>query len=465
MNSIKQIATLAMLALPFAAMAQIAFTGNDRDIFEVTPDNNTGLKKIYVLHDTEGVGMSYRATSMNPVTWFTYGEGGGGYAQELLNVIDDPSDPYVSSIAQVEPERGYIIEEGTTRHYIWVTDYSRYPLHLATIEADEDGDCNTVTLHVEGSGNDIPYYTITGARRILSRDLKLSYNNLLWDDEGDDEGENEDYNEPKPVTDVISGFKPVIVMPAPVCDTDFTLKGDRFMEFWGEDQTIGSNFWHTSAVEVHTTAVQEERDNKNEIKSQGVELGGSAPCHITFSSFCSDAVVHKEWQMATDQDFNNIVLRLNQDEVEETFDDAGTFYWRFIGSNEDGTCESYSDVYTVNIGVSELHCPNVFTPGTTEGDNDIWYVSYKSITEFHCVIFNRWGNKMIELNDPSQGWDGRYNGKLVPAGVYYYVIKAMGSDGQKYNLSGDINIIRYKRMNTGGDDNGTTVVDPPGGGE
>ena len=210
MNSIKQIATLAMLALPFAAMAQIAFTGNDRDIFEVTPDNNTGLKKIYVLHDTEGVGMSYRATSMNPVTWFTYGEGGGGYAQELLNVIDDPSDPYVSSIAQVEPERGYIIEEGTTRHYIWVTDYSRYPLHLATIEADEDGDCNTVTLHVEGSGNDIPYYTITGARRILSRDLKLSYNNLLWDDEGDDEGENEDYNEPKPVTDVISGFKPVI---------------------------------------------------------------------------------------------------------------------------------------------------------------------------------------------------------------------------------------------------------------
>ena len=35
-------------------------------------------------------------------------------------------------------------------------------------------------------------------------------------------------------------------------------------------------------------------------------------------------------------------------------------------------------------------------------------------------------------------------GKLVPAGVYYYVIKATGADGKKYDLSGDINIVDYK---------------------
>ena len=77
------------------------------------------------------------------------------------------------------------------------------------------------------------------------------------------------------------------------------------------------------------------------------------------------------------------------------------------------------------------------------------------------MIFNRWGNKMIELNHPSEGWDGTYRGKQVPAGVYYYVIKAVGSDGQRYNLTGDINIIRYHRVDRGGgDDTGTTVVDP-----
>ena len=50
---------------------------------------------------------------------------------------------------------------------------------------------------------------------------------------------------------------------------------------------------------------------------------------------------------------------------------------------------------------------------------------------------------------------------LVKPGVYYYVLEALGSDGKKYKLSGDINIIRYKnRLDTsmGGDD---TDITPP----
>lgn len=51
----------------------------------------------------------------------------------------------------------------------------------------------------------------------------------------------------------------------------------------------------------------------------------------------------------------------------------------------------------------------------------------------------------FSTTDPSQGWDGKHNGKLVPAGVYYYVIKAHGADGKNYSLSGDINIINHKK--------------------
>ena len=51
--------------------------------------------------------------------------------------------------------------------------------------------------------------------------------------------------------------------------------------------------------------------------------------------------------------------------------------------------------------------------------------------------------KVAEFTDPAQGWDGKYNGKYVPSGVYYYVIKAEGADGKKYKLNGDINIIKY----------------------
>jgi hypothetical protein len=48
---------------------------------------------------------------------------------------------------------------------------------------------------------------------------------------------------------------------------------------------------------------------------------------------------------------------------------------------------------------------------------------------------------MATLTSPDQGWDGKYKGKFVPSGTYFYVIKAVGADKKKYNLSGDINII------------------------
>jgi gliding motility-associated-like protein len=76
--------------------------------------------------------------------------------------------------------------------------------------------------------------------------------------------------------------------------------------------------------------------------------------------------------------------------------------------------------------------------------NDEWKVSYQSLISFECHIFNRWGTEICSFTDPSQGWDGRYKGKFVPSGTYFYVIKAEGSDGVKYKKSGDINILKTR---------------------
>ena len=68
-------------------------------------------------------------------------------------------------------------------------------------------------------------------------------------------------------------------------------------------------------------------------------------------------------------------------------------------------------------------------------------MSYRSIVSFECQIFNRWGKRLATLTHPSQGWDGKAGGKVVPSGVYFYAIKARGADGKDYKLSGDINVI------------------------
>lgn len=469
---LRSILTTICVALAVVANAQLQFTGNDHTLYEETPAANTGLNKLYVLYDTDGVGMTFTASTENPVKWYIYGDLGGGYAEELPGVV---YDGLTTSIAQVVPNKGYIIEEGTSRLYVWVVNYADYRLQLNGISVESDGDCGTATLNVDGSGPDIAYFTINGVRKVLDRGMTLSYNNLAWApdveepghktiiNEDGDEVEIEEAVEPRWIEKLVKEneetFKPTIVIPAPTENTTFTLTGDKFLKLWGEEQSVESNTYNTAAVDARCVVVQEERNHDNEKKTQGGDgLGGSAPAHITFTAYCTDAVVHKEWQMSRDIEFGNIELQLMQEEVDQVFEQEGIYYWRFYATNAQGTCEYWSDVYTVNIGESELVCPNVFTPGTSPGVNDVWKVSYRSIVKFRCDIFNKWGNHIITLNEPSQGWDGTYHGKQVPAGVYYYVIEAQGSDGRKYKKSGDINIIRYKRIDhgtTGG--NGTVL--------
>ena len=418
------------------AAAQVQFQGTSRPVFEETPAANTGLNKIYVLYSARGVSMTYTA-SQDPddVNWLQYGEQGGGYAMPVEGIVRNGD---VTTMPQVEAGKGYIIEEGTTRTYVWVTDYSEHYLHLNDARVDSQSDCGTTIINMDGSGADIVYYTITGGRRVLGRDINISYNTLEWD------SENAMWTE-KPTVETEDTYKTSYALPASYCSTTYTIEGDRFLQFWGEACSVTTGSHSPTAIAVETTAVQEERNNDNEQKVEGSALGGSAPVNITFTAHCTDAVTYKEWQVSDTPEFTNILMTFNQDEVEYTFEEAGTTYWRFYAANSDGSCEEFSETYTVSIGESVLVCPNVFSPGSTEGVNDVWKVSYKSIVDFHCWIFNRWGNKIIEFTDPSQGWDGTYKGKQVSAGVYYYVIQATGSDGKKYKLSGDINIIRYKK--------------------
>ncbi|MBP5689195.1 MAG: gliding motility-associated C-terminal domain-containing protein [Muribaculaceae bacterium] len=434
---------LLMVIAVTSAMAQVEFGGNSKPVYDVTPETNTGLNHIFVLYDAQGVSMSYTANSdPDNVTWYDFGEGGGGSAIDPMTGIQHNGN--VTTLPQVVADRGYIIQEGDRRTYIWVVDYSKYRLHLNSATVDPESDCGTATIHVDGSGPDIVYYTINGGRRVLNREIKIKYKTLEWKSE-DKVWEEVDAVETE------ASFKNAMAVPAPLCNTTFTVEGDRFLEFWNERLERATTVsYSATAVRAETTAVQEVRDNDNEQQVSGVTYGGSAPVNITFTAYCTDAVSFKQWQVSDNPDFNYILMDFSQEEVEYTFEEVGTTYWRFYYANSDGSCEDYSETYTVNIGISDLVCPNIFSPGNNDKINDEWKVSYKSIVDFHCWIYNRWGVLIKEFTDPSDGWDGKYRGKLVSTGVYFYVIRAKGSDGKDYKLSGDINILHYERRNMGG---------------
>ncbi|MDE6359813.1 MAG: gliding motility-associated C-terminal domain-containing protein [Muribaculaceae bacterium] len=414
--------------------AQLTFSGNVLPPVSDTPEASSGLSAIYVIDGTAGVTASYTAaSSTTPVKWMKFSSLGGGYAQEVAST----QTGNVSSVTLSGDDMGYIVEEGTSRKCYWIVNYANHRCDMRGLSIAPEQDCMSASLTFSGSADRITYYTVNGVPRTLSRGMTLEYSNLAYNEE-------RGVYEQSVTTQELEYLSGEIHVASPLCQTDFLLTGDRFQIAWGGGKTISSPVFEPKAVEAVTSAVQTSRTVDNEQKSSDTSsgaLGGSAPVEITFSAVVTDAAIYHEWQYAADPQFDVIDMRVNAVESTRVFNEYGTVYVRFVAGDASGDCEWISETYTVNIGESKLECPNAFSPGASEGSNDEWKVSYKSIVSFDCHIFNRWGIEVAHLTDPSQGWDGRHNGKLVKSGVFYYVIQAEGADGKRYKLSGDINII------------------------
>lgn len=96
--------------------------------------------------------------------------------------------------------------------------------------------------------------------------------------------------------------------------------------------------------------------------------------------------------------------------------------------------------FTIPVQLIDLtKVPNTFSPNG-DGVNDVWKV--KALDDFphaSVQVFNRNGSKVFEAKGTGIQWNGRNNGKELPAGVYYFVLDL--KDGSKA-ISGWINLLR-----------------------
>lgn len=427
--------------------SSLNFNGYELAPIKVSAPANTGLNDIYVLWSTTGVSVNYTSDG-GKVEWSRYSNLGGGYAEEIQGVSFDGNS---STLSRLEGDMGYIIKEGDKNLIFWVIDYGNKQFDVRELTISPDQNCGETVLDFIGNAGTLTYYTVTGRQEILSREITLNYYNLDWDSNGNSFIQEE-------VTKTLSSITNNIIITPPVyCSTSFFMVGDRFLRQWGKSKEYESNVFYPMAVNVMTEARQEgdynnnnPEDDEGEMPSSNIiggnndGLGGSAPCTINFTSYATDAVVHNEWQFADDSEFEYITHRITEADLTYTFTEEGTTYVRFVGSNSDGSCEAYGDTYAINIGSSELLIPNAFSPDG-DGINDEWKVAYRSLIEFKCWIYDRHGHEIYHFDDPSNGWDGKKNGKYVKPGVYFYVIQAKGADGKKYKKSGDINILKTSR--------------------
>jgi gliding motility-associated-like protein len=126
---------------------------------------------------------------------------------------------------------------------------------------------------------------------------------------------------------------------------------------------------------------------------------------------------------------------------EHTYNVQGSYSIQLIASNSYGCSDTALMGPIYIMPPATVFIPNTFTPNY-DGLNDIFRVYSTRITNIHLQIYDRIGEKVFEIFDLNQGWDGTFRGRALNTGVYVYYCKVKYDTGLVEELFGDITLIR-----------------------
>ncbi len=106
-------------------------------------------------------------------------------------------------------------------------------------------------------------------------------------------------------------------------------------------------------------------------------------------------------------------------------------------------CFAYDSI-TVKVsetGENAFSVPNAFTPNN-DGINDCFGIrNWGSVTLLEFSIYNRWGQRVFDTKNPSDCWDGTFQGQKQDSGGFVYIIKATSLCGNIFR-KGNLLLIR-----------------------
>jgi gliding motility-associated-like protein len=105
-------------------------------------------------------------------------------------------------------------------------------------------------------------------------------------------------------------------------------------------------------------------------------------------------------------------------------------------TDENG-CEATRDI-TITDECPDASIPNAFSPNG-DGINDTWVIKgFENDPAVVVSVFNRYGTKLFESKGYRSPWNGKFNGKMLPPGAYYYMISP---NNKRKTLSGNVTIM------------------------
>lgn len=202
-----------------------------------------------------------------------------------------------------------------------------------------------------------------------------------------------------------------------------------------------------TAIETDADFSWTSFDNKTDETESGnsdSELSGSAPLKVSFvnESLNGSNYIWFFGDTLLNNDIDTIPTDNFLEEIEHTYyysapDSGKTYIMRLFSESDFGCTDSI--FFNIKVEPSLIEFPNVFTPFSSIGQNDIFILTdYQSIRSFKITIFNRVGQVVHEFEGDVNdwlGWNGevRTSNRKATPGNYFFVVEVLGWDNVRYD--------------------------------
>ncbi|MCS7005711.1 MAG: gliding motility-associated C-terminal domain-containing protein [Cytophagales bacterium] len=101
-----------------------------------------------------------------------------------------------------------------------------------------------------------------------------------------------------------------------------------------------------------------------------------------------------------------------------------------VSVNQEGTytvdirnkygCHRRETIKVVELCETQTWFPSAFFPESSIDEHQTFKPIKTALKNYQLIIFNRWGEIIFSTSNPKEGWDGTYNGVLLPEGTYIF---------------------------------------------
>lgn len=127
-----------------------------------------------------------------------------------------------------------------------------------------------------------------------------------------------------------------------------------------------------------------------------------------------------------------------------TFLTEGAYSIELVVMSDKGCLDTMYRASIVDvIRGGEIYVPNVFTPNG-DGSNEIFIPIGSGVLrhDYSLKIFDRWGKRVFETNNPDMGWDGTISGKPAITETYIWLVEGVFVGGVGFTKKGTVTLLR-----------------------